>query len=298
MNGERTGASLLALGVAWPKTRPAVSGSVRPIRFWFGNPAALPSIRSIISPTLNSVRGSLLIANRFGQIFIPHNAGLTLCDGLDCRNYGAEIGLRGAEVLTAFEDREGSLWIGYSGYGLARSLGRDEWQSFAEQEGLANPGVWRIARDASGILWVGTSRGLFRGSLYGGRVRFQRSDVVGELTVYGMRRRSGRIALGRDVQSGANGLIRYDTRTGRKTVFRPSVPDPQFSITDVVRDEAGSVWVATPHGVLRLAPGATALEKVPGPLESTVFTIAPSSRGLFIAREKDSTSSEARSAGS
>jgi ligand-binding sensor domain-containing protein len=59
------------------------------------------------------------------------------------------------------EDREGSLWIGYSGHGVARWLGRDQWQSFAEEEGLANPGIWRIVRDAAGDLWIGTSRGLY-----------------------------------------------------------------------------------------------------------------------------------------
>ena len=70
-------------------------------------------------------------------------------------------------MIAALEDREGSIWIGYSGHSLARWLGRDEWQGFAEDEGLADTGVWRIVRDASGSLWIGTNHGLFQGARNG-----------------------------------------------------------------------------------------------------------------------------------
>jgi len=101
--------------------------------------AAFHTVRDL--PVLNSSRGSLLVLNRRGQVMIPHNAGLMICDGEQCRNYGTESGLRRTEVLTALEDRKGSLWLGYSGHGLARCLGRDEWQSFTEEEGLGSPGI-------------------------------------------------------------------------------------------------------------------------------------------------------------
>jgi len=109
----------------------------------------VPTLRN-----LNSTHGSPMLSDRLGRVLIPHNAGLMICDGGRCRNYGPESGLRRAEVLTAVEDREGSLWIGYSGHGVARWLGRDQWQSFTEDEGLANPAIWRIVRDASGSVSV------------------------------------------------------------------------------------------------------------------------------------------------
>src|ERR1019366_7553285 len=98
---------------------------------------------------LSSIHGSLLVPSRAGQMLIPHDAGLRVCEGDDCRNYSAESGLRHTGMIAALEDREGSLWIGYSGHGLARWLGRDRWQGFAEQEGLAATGIWRMVRNTS-----------------------------------------------------------------------------------------------------------------------------------------------------
>ena len=51
-------------------------------------------------PNLNSTHGSPLVSNRLGQVLIPHSAGLMICDGGHCRNYGPESGLRHAEVIT------------------------------------------------------------------------------------------------------------------------------------------------------------------------------------------------------
>ncbi|MCX6631769.1 MAG: hypothetical protein NTW28_29525, partial [Candidatus Solibacter sp.] len=170
-------------------------------------------------PKLASVRTSPLSVNRLGQVLIPHDAGLIICGGDDCRDYGTESGLRRAEVYTAIEDREGSLWLGYSGHGVARWLGRDQWRSFAEEEGLASPAIWCIVRDAAGDLWVGTTRGLFRGAQVNGRWRFRHSDAVGELSVYGMAAEAdGSLWVGTR-QSGANGLVRYYPRTGRRLVY-------------------------------------------------------------------------------
>ena len=236
---------------------------------------------------LDSTRGSPLISGRRGQVLIPHNAGLAICGGGDCRNYGAESGLRRAEALTALEDREGSLWIGYSGHGLARWLGGGQWQSFAEEEGLANPQIWRIVRGAGGELWVGTGRGLFRGTLQNGRWRFRPSDAVGERSVYGLAAEAdGSLWLG-TFQSGANALIRYNPRTGQQFVYPPARPIAGFSINGIDRDESGTVWVATPEGVLRLLPGARRLEFVPLPIaEANISEVRSTKAGLFVASNK------------
>ncbi len=101
-------------------------------------------------PQLTSTHGTHLVPTRRGQMLIPYDAGLMICEGDRYRNYGVESGLRHTGVITVLEDREGSIWIGYSGHGLARWLGRDQWQGFAEDEGLADPGIWRIVRDARG----------------------------------------------------------------------------------------------------------------------------------------------------
>ena len=232
---------------------------------------------------LDSSRGALLVTTRGGQVLIPNYAGLTVCEGGDCRNYGVEGGLQRAEVITALEDREGSVWIGYSGHGLARWLGREQWRSFAEGEGLDNPGIWRIVRDASGGLWVGTSRGLYQGAESGGRWRFRRSDAVGELTVYGLAAEAdGSLWIG-TFQPGANGLVRYHPRTGEKEVYPLSQPLPRFAINELDRDGDGTVWVAGPRGVMRRTPGAHQLEPVPLPVDGApVSAIRSTPQGLFV----------------
>jgi signal transduction histidine kinase/CheY-like chemotaxis protein/sugar lactone lactonase YvrE len=238
-------------------------------------------------PRLNSTHGSPLVTNRLGQILIPHNAGLMICDGGRCRNYGPESGLRRTEVLAVMEDREGSLWLGYSGHGLARWLGREQWQSFNEEEGLVNPGIWRIARDVTGDLWIGTSRGLFRGSQERGRWRFRPSDAVGDLTVHGLATEAdGSLWLG-TFERGANGLVRYNPRTRQRIVYPPAQPVPNFSVSQIDRDDTGTIWVATPRGLMRLVPGASRLESVPLPVAgASVSDVRATRQGLFVATNK------------
>lgn len=238
-------------------------------------------------PTLNSIYHSLLAPTRLGQMMIPYDDGLMMCEGDDCRRYGVESGLRHTGVIAALEDREGSIWLGYSGYGLARWLGRDEWQAFAEDEGLADSGVWRIARGASGDLWIGTNRGLYQGTQQGGRWRFRRSDAVGELTVYGLAAEpDGSLWVG-TFQSQLQGLLRYYPQTHQKVIYPPSQPFPQFAIYDISRDASGAIWVSTPRGVMRLPPGGAKLESVPLPIDGTaVNDVTTIGNTLYVASKK------------
>ena len=239
-------------------------------------------------PKLDSTQGSLMTSDAEGQVLIPHTGGLMVCGGAEgCRNYGAgaRIAARG-EVAISIEDREGSLWLGYSGQGLSRCLGKEEWQSFAEQEGLTNPGIWRIARDAAGELWVGTTRGLFHGARKAGRWRFERSGAAEELTVYGLAPDpDGSIWLG-TFQPGARGLVRYDPRTRRKTVYPPAQAVERFSVNEIRRDDAGAVWVCTADGLMRLGPGARRLEAYPLPFTGSVFDVRVAGRNIFVAGKK------------
>jgi len=238
-------------------------------------------------PKLNSTHNAPLAADRLGQVLIPYSAGLMICDSGRCRNYGVESGLQHAEVISAFEDREGSLWIGYSGHGMARWLGREQWQSFAEEEGLANPSIWRIVRDAGGDLWVGTSSGLFHGAQAGGRWRFRPTDAVGALSVYGLEAEAdGSLWVG-TYKGGVNGLVRYYPRTNRRLVYPPSQPGPRFSVNAITRDDTGTVWVATAHGVMRLLPGARRLEPVHLTIgDAGISEVRSTRQGLFVASNK------------
>ncbi|MBZ5726526.1 MAG: response regulator [Acidobacteriia bacterium] len=237
---------------------------------------------------LDSTRAPTLVADRSGRVMIPHAGGLMICDGERCANYGPESGLRKAEVYTAAQDREGSLWIGYGGQGLARRLGQEQWQSYAELEGLTNPAVWRVVRDSVGGLWIGTNRGLFQGRQENGRWRFRRSGAVGEVTVYGLETETdGSLWIGQ-FQSGANGgLVRYYPQTRKRVVYPPASPAARLQINELHRDQGGTIWVATPTGLLRLTPGSARLEPFPVPLDgASVTDIKSRKQDLYVGGRK------------
>jgi ligand-binding sensor domain-containing protein len=75
---------------------------------------------------------------------------------------GTAQGLESDTVTTVMQDREGSIWIGLWGAGLARWPGNREWTNWTTRDGLSNDIVWAVRRDPSGALWTGTDHGLVR----------------------------------------------------------------------------------------------------------------------------------------
>lgn len=243
------------------------------------------SFRHIAS--LTSTHRILLVPSRHGDVMVPHSGGLAICRPTGCRNYGVESGLRNAEVLAVHEDREGSLWIGYSGRGLERWLGREQWESFAESEGLTDLQIWRIARDPTHNLWVGTNRGLFQGSEQAGRWRFHRSDILGAATVYGLLADpDGSLWFG-TFRSGPKGLLHYDPHTGKQKLYSPAQPMDQFSITGLSRASDGTIWVVTSKRVLRLSPRSDRLETVDLPLsDSRIYSVVHAGDAIYVSGQK------------
>src|SRR5262249_7692938 len=91
----------------------------------------------------------------------------------------ADDGLGSNDISTVVQDREGSIWLGTLGSGLARWLGYNEWQSWNEHEGLSRASIWSIARDNRGHLWVGTQFGLNQESSESGHPRWRLQPVPG-----------------------------------------------------------------------------------------------------------------------
>lgn len=243
-------------------------------------------------PVLTSKYSPPLANGRSGRILIPHTAGLMVCDGDGCRNRGLESGLRPAEVLSVLEDHDGSLWLGYAGHGLTRTLGGGQWLALSGQEGLGNLSIWRLARDPSGKLWAGTSRGLYYGVETRGRWRFERCPAIAELPVYGLvAERDGTLWLSL-LFGPENGLIHYDPRTGTKRIVR--APVPRVTITNIKQDETGTLWIASRKGGWRLRPRRPQLEPVPAPFPGQIRDLLPlkdgglvlaTNRGLHIQRD-------------
>jgi signal transduction histidine kinase/ligand-binding sensor domain-containing protein/ActR/RegA family two-component response regulator len=70
-------------------------------------------------------------------------------------------------VSAVLVDRDGSLWIGQDGEGLARRRGA-EWERFGVKDGLTDDSVTGLLEDRDGNVWVGTSGGGLN-SFYSGK---------------------------------------------------------------------------------------------------------------------------------
>ena len=93
------------------------------------------------------------------RLWIPGSNGVLLLGGNRFQSFGEPNGLRGG-VECVLEDREGSIWLGLSGAGLARWVGNMAWRSWTRSDGLSHNTIWSLARGDDGSIYAGTVAGL------------------------------------------------------------------------------------------------------------------------------------------
>ncbi|MEW5977549.1 MAG: two-component regulator propeller domain-containing protein [Acidobacteriota bacterium] len=108
---------------------------------------------------VSSTFGALFI-DREGKLWVPTSFGLASRVEDRWEVIGYQNGLPMDSVYSVTEDREGSLWIGTGGAGVARWQGRGVWTGFRRPEGLSSDVIWAVLRDSRGRLWAGTDAGL------------------------------------------------------------------------------------------------------------------------------------------
>ncbi len=182
-----------------------------------------------------------------GNLLVPTNRGLARQTGSGWETVGAEQGLTTNDISTVQQDREGSIWIGLLGSGLARWLGYREWQSWNEHDGLSRESVWAATRDASGRLWLGTQAGL-------DYLEEQTSPAVWRNRLSNVEIRAlaaapdGTLWIG-----GGNGgrLRQLDPRSGSVRIFGAAQGLTNDSILHLTVDRDGRIWAATRAGLFR-----------------------------------------------
>lgn len=105
--------------------------------------------------------GALTIGGN-GEVMVPTDKGVAIHQDGRWSLVDESRGLSTSMASAVLLDREGSLWVGLVGRGLARRLGRGEWEGWTQAQGLPSNLIWSILRDKKGALWVGTSKGLTR----------------------------------------------------------------------------------------------------------------------------------------
>jgi len=228
-----------------------------------------------------------------GSLMIPTDRGLAIFNG-GWRTVDDRVGLRTAMTSSVLEDREGSLWIGLIGAGLARRLDA-RWESWTKAQGLPSDLIWNIYRDKKGALWVGTARGLARldgsappkvwdaprglggdtvrwigetsdGSIWtvtkpGGLARIDgagKARVVGESDGLACQtlNRGWVDHLGRIWLATSCGVYRNDKPKASLRFVRIEQPDSlQRTAWAVVEDHQGTMWFTNPDGLWSLRDG-------------------------------------------
>ena len=185
-----------------------------------------------------------------GKLLIPTNEGLARPNPSSAgwEIVTADDGLGINDIAAVVQDREGSIWFGMLGSGLARWLGYNEWQGWNEREGLSRASVWSIARDPQGRIWAGTQFGLNVSTTVNGRTLWRRQPVPGMEMIRSL-------AIGTDgtvwIGGDPGGLRRLNPETGAVAALGTVDGLNQEAIQQIGIDQEQRLWVATRKGLLR-----------------------------------------------
>jgi streptogramin lyase len=150
---------------------------------------------------------------------------------------------------TVLTDREGNLWVGTRGRGVAR-FHRSLFRSYTVADGLPNAEVAAVLEDRHGTLWIGTAGGL--ATLDGKGVHTlpatagERSEPILSLAEDG----EGRLWKGTD--TGVYRTVRPLAGAGSPPRFErlPGIPSTRIRV--IHADRRGAVWIgADTEGLFR-----------------------------------------------
>ncbi|MBD9370269.1 ligand-binding sensor domain-containing diguanylate cyclase [Xanthomonas sp. XNM01] len=200
-----------------------------------------------------AVRG--LVRARDGGLWVAGDGGVWhLHDG-------RAVPLLRERVEAVLDDRDGNLWMLRAAGGLVRR-GADGLQVLGERHGLVGRGSPALFEDREGLIWAGTTNGLFRisdGAVYGiGTAGGLGDDYVRTI----LQARDGGIWIGH-----ASGLDLW--RDGQPQRVRLAADgQPQPSVMALAEDAGGRILVGTyDQGVLGVLAGdgvRTRIDKASG----------------------------------
>jgi len=210
-----------------------------------GSPAAHPREEHIEDGQLGMSHPQ---TDRSGRLIFPTMGGVAIRrktgDGWDY--IGEESGLEATAVTSVLLDREGSLWVGLCGIGLARWSGYGAWELHGKPEGLTNLCIWSLVRDSSGVLWAATSGGLFR--LVQGRwQRWPLSGIPNAQTTMVAPGRPGTLW----VACYPKGLFELDIASGAVHQWGAESGLTSSWVLGAAMDQESSLWVSTGQGLFR-----------------------------------------------
>ncbi|HYW71717.1 MAG TPA: two-component regulator propeller domain-containing protein [Pyrinomonadaceae bacterium] len=192
---------------------------------------------------VTGVRCRLMTVDRDGQVW--------LTDLTDMRSSALGKNLP-ADLAPGFslgyEDREGNLWFGTNRTGLWRAR-KQFIAGYSKPDGLAGNNVYPIYQARNGVVWIGTTDGLFR---YQNDKFEQAAPTLKGLSINAIAEDSqGRLIIGGSRQSWIGDGNQFE-----------EIPELKDFIWAILADNDGSIWFGTEHGLVHLKDGTQTRYKI------------------------------------
>ena len=189
-----------------------------------------------------------LLASHDGTLWIGTDKGLASWNGFALTQYSE---VAGQNVFALVEDRDRTVWVGTNSLpnGKLCAIRSGVVQCYGE-DGRFGKWVKNLYEDKSGNLWVTWQNGLWRWK-------------PGPPEIVTLARQVGRNNVAEDSEGRlligtSNGIKRLVD--GKLELYSPSNPIKQFSVTNVLRDRDGSLWMgSSARGLVHVHEGRTDL---------------------------------------
>ncbi|RTE87055.1 MULTISPECIES: ligand-binding sensor domain-containing diguanylate cyclase [Gammaproteobacteria] len=194
-----------------------------------------------ISKILVAENGALWLGSQDRGVF-------RVLDG-EFRHYTIESGLPNNSIVSLFEDRENSIWVGTNG-GLVR-LRSAPFRSFESVDGLSDDFVRGLAESKDGRVYIATSRGM--SCLYGDEVQpcFDAPELANESFLSVAEDANGGVWMG----TVSNGVFHY--YNGELTQYTQEQGLPDMDIRSIETTENQGVWFGTALGLVQIEDGVS-----------------------------------------
>jgi len=193
-----------------------------------------------------------------GRLLVPTTEGLAIRQNSSFHLASRMSGLL-PPVYSVLQDREGSVWLGLAGRGLAKWLGYTQWESFSAQSGLTGETVYEILPRPDGSVWAGTEAGFFKGENSHGQWTWRLMKSVGAIPVHAVQSApNGVLWLGSD----SNGVGRFDPVSEKVKWFGAADGLLGQNFWAVLIDRSGAVWAGSDKGLFTAPPGTTRFRHV------------------------------------
>lgn len=192
--------------------------------------------------TLPNGRISALRVDRAGALWIATAGGVARLQNGKIETFTNNNGLSSNLVLSLFEDREGSIWIGTEAGGL-NLLKSKKFNTFTTRDGLPSDLVKAIYQDPQGDIWIGSNGGGLTVFKNGKFTTWTTRDGLSSDVVLSLAGDAdGTVWIGTP-----DGLNRF--RDGKFQTFTFADGLSNDLVRSVLVDRSGTLWVGTRDGL-------------------------------------------------